>query len=83
MTQRCSEYLSGEQILFAHINLELSEQPSAFVLESGSVFTVILTNKEKEAETHREREWPEKRVNHGGRVVAVAAWGQRILMSPL
>lgn len=38
--------------------------------------------REREQEGEQDRGWPEKRVNHGGRV-EVAAGGQRILMSPL
>lgn len=40
MTHRCCEYLSGEQILFVHINLEISEQPSSVVLERGSMLNI-------------------------------------------
>lgn len=55
MTHRCGEYLSVEQILFVHINLAISELPSSFVLQRGSMFNIISTNKVEDAEGGRER----------------------------
>ncbi len=31
---------TGGRVLFVHINLEISEQPSSFVLDGGSMFNV-------------------------------------------